>query len=155
MADIKTTFKGRLNGGDYTLENGQLREDRGLETAIIQSLFTDRRAKPDDQLPHGHSDRRGWFGNRFILERDQVGSRLWLLSREKQTKEVVNRAREYIKESTNWLVEQGIATQVDIHVEIIGQGTLGFRLTVHKPNLNAVEFSYSYLWEDGSYINAV
>jgi len=55
-----------------------------LARAVIISLFTWRRANPDDVLPAG-DDRQGWFGDTFAEVRgDRIGSRLWLLSRPEQ-----------------------------------------------------------------------
>ena len=61
--------------------SGALAEDDGLQTAVVLSLFLDARARPDDGA-EGH--RRGWVGVAFTPE-DRVGSRLWLLKREKHT----------------------------------------------------------------------
>lgn len=93
--------------------DGDLLGDEGLTTAVTVSLFTDRVARPDDPLPAAmpgrEADRRGWWGD--LLELDgrvnPIGSRLWLLNREKELQEVVNRAREYAEESLAWLKRLG------------------------------------------------
>ena len=45
---------------------------------------------------------------------DHIGSRLWLLSREKQLAGVLERARHYAEEALTWLVEDGVATAVQV-----------------------------------------
>ena len=51
-----------------------------LVRAVIISLFTWRRARPDDDLPGDL--RMGWWGDTYAgTEGDRFGSRLWLLSR--------------------------------------------------------------------------
>ena len=65
-----------------------------LVRAVIISLFTWRRARPDDDLPGDL--RMGWWGDSVPeIPNDRIGSRLWLLSRAKLTVETVARAREY------------------------------------------------------------
>ncbi len=68
-----------LNDADDDFET-----DAGLETAVIISLFTDRRAGENDELPATETDRRGWWGNTLQDADDEIGSKLWLLCREKQ-----------------------------------------------------------------------
>jgi phage gp46-like protein len=106
-------------------EAGALMYEDGLATAVILSLFLDRRARADDRLPDPAStDRRGWVGDAFDLE-DPIGSRLWLLVREKQTEETRRRAEEYAAEALDWLVEDGLASAVRIRAEWLAPGLLG------------------------------
>lgn len=99
------------NGFDIALDGPDLAADHGLRTAILISLFTDRMAEPDDSIPDGTINRRGWWAN------PQLGSRLWLLGREKQTTEVLRRAREYAEEALQWLMDNGIAESVAVTTE--------------------------------------
>lgn len=96
-----------------------LATDAGLTTAVILSVFTDRRAHADDVLPgaaqgSGQSaNRRGsWHDNVLPITGDLEGARLWLLSRNKRTPDVLARAREYAEEALAWLVDDGIAARV-------------------------------------------
>lgn len=95
------------------MENGDLLGDDGLQTPITVSLFTDRVAWADDPLPEylpgQFSDRRGWWGDLARPDgRDRpIGSRLWLLFREKELAEVVARAEDYVKECLSWLPPLG------------------------------------------------
>ena len=104
---------------DWLIKDHDLAGDDSLETAIILSLYTDRRALADDPLPDGLSagqagsdDRRGWWADAYAD--DKVGARLWLLEREKDTREVVNRARDYAEEALQWLVEDGLAERIEV-----------------------------------------
>lgn len=116
---------------DLALAGGQLRKDDGLRTAVVVSLLTDRRAAPDDELPAGEVDRRGWWGDAAApagldagAAGARIGSRLWLLSREKQTGETLNRARDYATEALAWLIEDGWARSVDVIATWVAQGRL-------------------------------
>jgi phage gp46-like protein len=72
----------------------ELETSRPLDTAVILSLFTDRRALDSDDIPK-NSDRRGFWGDAYpLVENDQWGSRLWTLHRAKATNETLRVARE-------------------------------------------------------------
>lgn len=95
-----------------------------LVRAVIISLFTWRRANPDDDLPG--NERMGWWGDTTAdVTGDRIGSRLWLLMRSKLTDETVLRAREYAAEALQWLVDDGIVARFDVQAERIGIFTLG------------------------------
>lgn len=118
MSDIATQLIADPNSFrfDWALDPAGpgLTEDEGLQTAVIISLFTDRRAEVAD-LPAdatGH-DRRGWWGDSFAeVEGDRIGSRLWLLAREKKTQATLLKARDFAKEALAWLLDDGIARGV-------------------------------------------
>lgn len=146
--DILLAFDDERHGGDIRQIAGDLATDTTLRTAVVVSLFTDRRARDDDALPAGAGDdRRGWWGDLLPpVEHDQIGSRLWLLAREKQTREVVARAREYAEEALAWLVEDGVADRVEVRADIVRTGVLGLHITIHRPQ-GAEEYRYHYVWE--------
>lgn len=133
--------------GDLRMQGYDLERDAGLRTAVIVSLFTDRRAQDDDPLPGAQDDRRGWWGDSLPdLKGDRIGSRLWLLSREKQLQSVVNRAREYAVEALAWLLEDGIALRVEVTAEIVRMGVLGLHVAISRPALPAIDFKFESVW---------
>ena len=99
--------------------------DDGLTTAVLCSLFTDRRAAPDDLRPGDAPERRGWALDLFNPD-DRWGSKLWLLAREKATGETLARARAYAEEALAWLIEDGLAARVEVLAEAQGE-----RLALH------------------------
>lgn len=150
--DVKLAIKDI--GGDITLQGIDLATDDSLETAVLVSLFTDRLANTDDVLPDPAAGRRGWWGDSFAAKQgDRIGSRLWLLSREKQLPSVMARAREYAEEALRWLVEDGIAKRVTVTAEIVQQGVLGLRIVIDRPGSPAT-FAYQYLWEANRAVSA-
>lgn len=147
MADIATNFLGFDVGADYALGAAGLAEDDGLETAVILSLFTDRRANEDDTPPGDPEDRRGWFGDGYAdIAGDQIGSRLWLLSREKQTAPVLMRARQYAQESLAWLVEDGIASQVEVEAFVPRDQILALSISITRPAKAPVRYRFDGFW---------
>ena len=130
MADIATRFDGEVLAGDFAVSDGALAVDNGLTTAIVTSLFTDARARPED-LPPSESELRGWWGDTLAdIQGDRWGSRLWTLRREKQTQETRLRAREMTSEALAWLIEDEIASAVEVEAEWLRRGVLGLRITV-------------------------
>jgi len=147
MSDIKTRFLGFDQGADYALAGLGLEADEGLETAVILSLFTDRRAEPDDVIPDGTDDRRGWWADAWpTLSGDRIGSRLWLLHREKQLPGVLARAEEYAREALAWLIEDGVAERVEVVASIPRGGILGLAVSITRPRSPTVQYRFDAFW---------
>src|SRR4051812_9735222 len=89
------------------------RIETDLHRAITISLFTWRLAQADD-VPRGTA-RLGWWGDTFpTVANDRIGSRLWLLAREKLTSHTQQRAVEYAREALTWLTQDGHARAVEV-----------------------------------------
>lgn len=102
-----------------------------LVRAVMISLFTWRRANPDDPLPGNL--RHGWWGDAFPpVANDRIGSRLWLLSRAKLVPETMAKAREYAREALQWLIDDAIAARIDIEAERHGLDTLALACRIYK-----------------------
>lgn len=150
MADIETFLIADPAGirCDFALAGGALAADHDLKTAVLISLFTDRRAEADDVLPDAAASRRGWWGD--ALNARRIGSRLWLLGREKQLREVVLRAREYAEEALAWLVEEGVARRVTVTADIVHPGWLGLAVAIERERGAPARFRYEFAWRNAS-----
>ena len=154
MVDIAHAYDSDLMAADLLQDGGALASDSGLYTAVVISLFTDRRAGPDDELPSGAgSSKRGWWGDAIPvrvggeeMEGDRIGSRLWLLAREKVVPEVLARAKEYAEEALAWLIEDGIADRVEVETMVVRTNVLGLGVIIHRPTGNAVDFRFDNIW---------
>lgn len=146
--DIGLKYDAGAKRFDLSLEGGDLAADDGLETAVILSLFTDRRALAEDRLPDGGSDRRGWWADAYF-DRPH-GSRLWLLHREKEQEEVRRRAQEYAEEALAWLVEDHVAETVEVEAWHAGRDTLGLRVVIRRGEREALERQYDYVWRNAA-----
>lgn len=73
---------------------------------------------------------------------------MWLLSREKQTTEVVRLAQEYAEEALAWLVEDGVCKSVDVVSEIVRPGMLGLRCRFTRPDASQVAFKFDFAWQN-------
>ena len=117
--DIKINWSDSLLEGDFTFDESiqDFESDEGLETAVIISLFSDRRAADDDILPdENNPNKRGWWGD-LVSERDQIGSRLWLLDRSKTTSDILVKAKQYAEEALKWMVDDGVAAKIVVETE--------------------------------------
>ncbi len=147
MTDLRTIFIGMGQGADLALETFALASDDGLETAVILSLFTDARARDDDTLPAGQTDRRGWWADAFpTIAGDHFGSRLWLLRRSKQLQESLIVAREYAEEALAWLVEDGAASKVEVETFIPRFEIMGMIVRIYRPDGSTAPYRFETLW---------
>jgi len=163
--DIAIVFDTKTLSGDFAMSGADLLLDPGLKTAVIISLFTDRRAHDEDRLPSDPSpiagsmlrDRRGWWGDFYAPEVlgqlttgqkpvDRIGSRDWLLSREKQLDAVVRRAKEYGEEALQWLIDDGVAASVEVFAEISAPGVLGRQITITRPGGTRESHRFDFAW---------
>lgn len=143
MSDIGLIWDSETGTADLDTDANDLVKDLGLDTAVLISLFTDRQAESGDVIPDGEEYRRGWWADETT---DKIGSRLWLLSREKQTPDVLTRASEYAREALQWLLDDKIASAVDVESEFVGNGILGLAVSITRPKVDAVTFRYNYIW---------
>lgn len=109
---IKLAFDPAKQRCDLALAaSGSLATDDGLETAVVVSLFTDARARVDDEGYAAAADPRGWWGESFLAAGYALGSRLWQL-RALPPARVVKLAPAYAEEALAWLVADGVASRV-------------------------------------------
>lgn len=136
------------NGGALILSGFDLVRDDGLETGVIISLFTDRRASPEQitaELPQ--DDLRGYWGDiGNAIPSDKTGSLLWLLAREKQLPQVLGRAQQYCREALAWMVEDLIATRVEVTTEFAARGWMWITVDIFRPTGSPVRYRFNYEW---------
>jgi phage gp46-like protein len=145
VSDIALKWDGE--SADLAIDANDLVSEDGLETAVLISLFTDRRAEPGDILPDAETDRRGWWGDAIpAAPGDTIGSRLWLLAREKDQQRVRTRAEEYAREALRWLIDDLVASRVDVTTEIISRGVLALGIQIQRPKVDPVSYRYNYAW---------
>ncbi|XWJ92050.1 phage GP46 family protein [Phytobacter ursingii] len=150
MADIKTIWNVDELHADWAISPGELANGDDFQAAVIISLFTDRVARADD--PYEDNDRRGWWGD--STEQNQLGSRLWLIRREKLTREVALRSEEYAREALKWLVDDGVVMAVEAVAQIVYPNRLNLFIRYQLPQTDSWDaLQFFWIWE--SQINAV
>lgn len=147
LADLAFVWSDTNHNADVTLIDGDLAVDRELSTAVVISLFTDRRAEDDDIPPSGDpTDRRGWWGDQYALVLgDKIGSRLWLLDRAKRTRETALRAKEYALEALAWLLEDLVVSEVEVSTEMTERALL-IGVGLQRPGRDPVFFRFAHAW---------
>ncbi|EGU31082.1 phage GP46 family protein [Vibrio scophthalmi] len=130
---------------DIELGSSGIKQDDSWLTLVILMLFTDRRALDDDELPGRTKDRRGWPGDTYFPY--PIGSRLWLLHREKIVPRVLFDAKDYAQEALEPLVLEGYARSVFVEVSVWNKDWMRFDIRIVKPDDNTMSYAISQLWE--------
>jgi len=145
MADIRTTWVGHI--GAWQIEAGDLASDDGLQTAVIISLFTDALCSADEAASASAATRRGWWGDAYAdVPGDLIGSRLWLLAREKRLPKVVERARQYAADALQWLVTDRVADSVEVQAEMVGTDTLALAIAITRRSEPLARYRFEAFW---------
>ncbi|MFG0849604.1 phage GP46 family protein [Pseudomonas sp. FYR_2] len=126
------------------------REDL-LRRAVTISLFTWRRAGPDDPLDD--DDRKGWWADCVpTVAADQIGSRLYLLQRRTITQDTLRDAKEYAEEALRWMTEDGVVSAVTVTVTRQDINRMNLVVLLTELNGESVQLAFEDTW---SLINAV
>ena len=111
-----------------------------LLTAVLISLFTDAQADPDDTIPDGTDNPRGWWGG-------VIGSKLWLRLRSKALPATSALVKHDIEQALAWLVSDGVAAAVEVSTEWIARTALGVRIVIRRNDGTIRALAFSNLWE--------
>lgn len=134
MSDLALTW---INGqGDLVVMNDQLMLDDSLTTAIVLSLFTDLSVNGE----------RGWWGNDFNDNHHQLGSKLWLLSREKQLQTVLDDAQTYAQQALSWLIEDKLVLDYQVTATNPETSVLLLTIIVTLPDGSQPQWTFSTHW---------
>lgn len=132
---------------DITFENGDFKSTDGLDTAIIMSLFVDKRAT-EDEMPDA-SLRRGWIGNELNSNIDyEIGSKLWLLDQSRVVQKTVNDSESYVADGVSHFIDDSIAKQIDVSSTSSGSN-IEINIEFTRDD-NQIENKQYLLWENTS-----
>lgn len=119
-------------------DDGDLAIDLTPAPAMLITIGSDRRARPDDALPTGITElnaptsfieRRGWAGDALDAEGERIGARLWLLDRAKQSETTRLMAAEWLAEGFAWVEREGFAP-AEIEVKWVQRDWLGYSVLI-------------------------
>lgn len=117
-----------INGQEADISNFQADE---LVQAVQISLFSWRKSEDDDGIKA--PKRQGWWGDTFAsVQGDRIGSRLWLLQREKVLPSVMRRAEEYAKQALQWLIDDHLVEGIEVRAERGGIERLDLHVVCFK-----------------------
>jgi phage gp46-like protein len=100
------------------LDNDDCRDvelENNLYSAIVVSLFTDRRARPDEVADP--MKRRGWIGDLVSdVPDDRIGSGLWLYEQRRLTDDVVAGIAAEARNALQWMLDDGLCDSIDVQI---------------------------------------
>ena len=128
--DIKLTQNPDTKIWDISLDaNGDLEKDFGFGTTLGLSIFEKRRAD-DGEVP-APQNKEGWIGN--ILSEVpgyERGSKLWLLQQSRLSDDIAPRAKNAIEDALDWLIEDGLAKEIEVTVQTPSNSALNTEVNV-------------------------
>lgn len=146
MADITAVWDPLNARGDWSMSGPDLLAGSDLATAVLVSLFTDRRADADDVIPDGSGNPRGWWGDAYRAS--PLGSKMWLLARAKQTEDTRLSAQDYCQDALQWLIDGGIASGVSVTTSWQAPGFLAAQIVITQPTgAEPVTLNYQWAWK--------
>jgi phage gp46-like protein len=104
---------------DEKQNRGGLRSKATLNTAVVISLFTDKRIPDDHPLRYlvQDNDPRGWWGDGVDVQSDlgetDMGSLLWVFERAPLTEDIRRWVEAIAIDALTPLLKQGIVVQID------------------------------------------
>ena len=145
MADIRLVWNPASAIADIRIIDGQVETGQDLETAVLISLFTDHVVDTGDVLPDPRdNDPRGWWADTYEAP-DLIGSKLWQVMGRIRNQDTLNFARDTAEKSLQWLIEDGIASAVDVTPSFYGKG--GLRLDIQLTQARGVT-QFSFVWDN-------
>jgi phage gp46-like protein len=159
MTDIATVIVLDQASGatsiDWVMNGPDLASEDGLQGALLRSIFTDRLANDDDEMPDAivgdpAPDRRGWWGDTPPDGSAAVlnGSRLWLMKRAAPSPTNARRAELYIREALQWLIDGGVAGRIDVATSWLAPDTLQIIVTVYRQGARGQSLpqTFTFVW---------
>jgi len=144
MADIllnnddKTYYDFNIIDGDFELTTG-------FETALLMSLFCEKRADASE-MPAPEL-RRGWWGNTMLgYENYEIGSKLWLLEQARKDSSSLNLSKTYAQDGLQWLIIDGHAQAIKTDASFT-IGGIDIEIEI-KISLNEILISSYKFWQD-------
>jgi len=148
MADIQTIWDVPSGTGDYVVQDGALSSGHDVQTAVLISLFTDRIADINDDLPDSASstqlDRRGWWGD--TGQQYPIGSRLYLLDRQKAPLNIKHDALNYANEALQWMLDDQIVAKFDVSADFVNLNQLRLIVIAYRQDGSIVSKITKELW---------
>lgn len=129
-------------------EHGHISLAAGLETCVLYSLHTDRRARAQDEM---QDDPRGWWAEQYSPKAgDRWGSHIWVQqAKGSLSTEGVRKTYLAAHRALSWMLEVGMASDITLDVQSQSLEFITFEINITRPDGG----SYQGLWD--VYSNAV
>jgi len=148
MAEIIDVRISQEQNGSFDLSvgaNGDLETVAGFDTAILMSVFCERRASAD-QVPTPRL-RRGWIGNEDGDDPDfEIGSLIWLYEQARLNSDTANGVESHANTALAWFLEDNLLTQIETEASFSGAGVS--LLVIFRTETGPVETRNFELWKN-------
>ena len=109
--------------GDFVLTVGTLQATDPIKTAVVMLLFSDARGTDEQMRRADETDKRGWVGDGFDVDRaageTDLGSRLRFFRREALTDQLARDFQDEAARALQPLIVQGAVARLDVAAEAI------------------------------------
>jgi phage gp46-like protein len=155
MSDFLVTWNVQTQTGDWQTAGPDIAADAGLQSSVIVSLMTDRQADPDDAIPDGTNDPRGYWGDLPVdptnaasgAAPDYIGSKWWLRARSKATEQTRQLLMQDARDALAWGITAGIWQAVDVVLWWAALGNLQGVITITRQvNGAPVNHQFDVTW---------
>ena len=126
------------------LETGDMETDDTLDTAILVSLFEEKRATKSE-FP-ANERRRGWLGNDTTPTFEQ-GSKIWEFEQERVTGTTLAELGVVIRNSLQWLIADKIAISIVVDDPILRDGKVTANITYTRSG-GKIDTRFFTLWNN-------
>jgi phage gp46-like protein len=148
MTDIRLnhiTTQGGDNYYDISFTDGDFTLERGLQTAIQMSVFCEQRID-DEHVPP--TQRGGWVGNILQpVKGYEQGSLIWTKYQSNMNPELKSVLEGYLLNAFTWMIEDGIAQDVEAEVNLLANYKIQGIITITKNDGTQIPPQYFDLWE--------
>ena len=120
--------------------DGDIATKDSFDTALLMSLFCERRALPSEVAVTHH--RRGWIGNDDF----EIGSKLWLYEQARITRDTINGVNTAAKNGLQWLVDDNLIESINVSTSVVNN-SISINAEIKRFN-SAVEYRYYDLWSN-------
>jgi phage gp46-like protein len=116
------------DGGDINLVGGQPDMDAGLWTAIYLSLFSGK-----------------WWGNAISEQAARFADSIEAVIRTDSNRDRLD-VEEAARKALQWLLDEGIASAVDVQATIPATGWIALAVTITEPGAEPAVLRYKINW---------
>jgi phage gp46-like protein len=130
---------------DFSVTNGDFTTTKGLDSALLMSLFVNKRA--DSSEVPTVSKQQGWWGNTIgNYANYEIGSKLWLLDQARHTNTTLNLAKTYTYDGLSWLMTDQLADRIVVS-DNFANNNLAINVIIYKSQ-NIISSTAYTLWNN-------
>jgi phage gp46-like protein len=134
---------------DMPIANGDFELGNDLETAVLVSLFSNRRGTDEEVTQYARGTIKPELAAGLWIDSyrsEDYGSGFWLLLREKKIEETLSRFEEYGNAALAWMLRDGVAQSIDITAEYEGE-KVKLNVVISRDTGGELTFTYDFAWD--------